>query len=82
MESELDLTPNQQGDIPTRIQRAKAFLHENPNEQAVTAACYWERGSIGSQSLVIMILGLRPSIYALICPICCLNECSVTPIST
>jgi len=38
MESELDLTLNQQDDILTRIQRAKAFLHENPNEQAVTAA--------------------------------------------
>ena len=39
MESELDLTtPNQLDDIPTRIRRAKAFLHENPDEQPVTAA--------------------------------------------
>ena len=38
LDLELDLTPNQLDDIPTRIQRAKAFLHENPDEQAVTAA--------------------------------------------
>ena len=36
---ELNLTtPNQLDDIPTRIQRAKAFLHENPDEQPITAA--------------------------------------------
>jgi len=36
---ELNLTtPNQLEDIPTRIRRAKAFLHKNPDEQAVTAA--------------------------------------------
>ena len=35
---ELDLTPNQQDDILTRIRRAKAFLHKNPDKQAVTAA--------------------------------------------
>jgi hypothetical protein len=38
MDPELDLTLNQLDDIPTRIRRAKAFLHENPDEQAVTAA--------------------------------------------
>jgi hypothetical protein len=39
MESELNLTtPNQLDDIPTRIRRAKAFLHENPDEQPITAA--------------------------------------------
>lgn len=38
LDPELDLTPNQQDDIPTRIRRAKAFLHENPDEQAVTDA--------------------------------------------
>jgi hypothetical protein len=31
-------TPNQQDDIPTRIQHAKAFLQENPDEQPITAA--------------------------------------------
>ena len=34
----LDLTPNQQDDVPTRIQHAKAFLQENPDEQPITAA--------------------------------------------
>jgi hypothetical protein len=38
MDLELDLTLNQLDDILTHIRRAKAFLHENPNEQAVTAA--------------------------------------------
>jgi hypothetical protein len=35
---DLDLTPNQQDDVPTRIQHAKAFLQENPDEQPMTAA--------------------------------------------
>jgi hypothetical protein len=40
---ELNLTtPNQLEDIPTRIRRAKAFLHENPDEQAVTAVRIYE----------------------------------------
>jgi hypothetical protein len=35
---ELNLTTlNQLDNIPTRIQRAKAFLHKNPNEQPITA---------------------------------------------
>ena len=34
----LHVTPNQQDDIPTRIQHAKAFLQQNPNEQSITAA--------------------------------------------
>jgi hypothetical protein len=39
MESKLDpTTSNQLDDIPTRIRRAKAFLQENPDELAVTAA--------------------------------------------
>jgi hypothetical protein len=39
MESELNYTtPNQLDDILTRIRRAKAFLHKNPNKQPVTAA--------------------------------------------
>jgi hypothetical protein len=39
LNSELNLTtPNQLDDIPTCIRRAKAFLHENPDEQAITAA--------------------------------------------
>jgi hypothetical protein len=43
MESELNpklnyTTPNQLDDILTRIQYAKAFLHENPDKQAITAA--------------------------------------------
>jgi hypothetical protein len=47
MESKLNpklnlTTPNQLEDILTRIQRARAFLHENPNEQAVTAACIYK----------------------------------------
>jgi hypothetical protein len=33
-----NLTPNQQADLLTRIQHAKQFLKENPDEQAVTAA--------------------------------------------
>jgi hypothetical protein len=43
MESELNpepnlTTPNQLDDIPTRIRHAKAFLYENHDEQAITAA--------------------------------------------
>ena len=39
MDSRLDsLTPNQLDDVPTRIQRAKAFLQENPDELPITAA--------------------------------------------
>jgi hypothetical protein len=30
------LTPNQQDDILMRIQHAKTFLQENPNEQPIT----------------------------------------------
>ena len=38
MESELNLTtPNQLDDIPMHIRHTKAFLHENPQEQAITA---------------------------------------------
>jgi hypothetical protein len=33
-----NLTPNQQADLPTRIQLTKQFLKENPDEQSVTAA--------------------------------------------
>jgi hypothetical protein len=33
-----NLTPNQINDIPTRVQHAKQFLKENPNERAITAA--------------------------------------------
>jgi len=37
MGSELDLTTfNQLDDIQTRIRRAKAVLHENPDELAIT----------------------------------------------
>jgi hypothetical protein len=35
---DLDLTPNQRDEIPTRMLHAKAFLQENPNEQPITAA--------------------------------------------
>jgi hypothetical protein len=38
---DLDLTLNQQEDVPTRIQHAKAFLQENPDEQLITAACIY-----------------------------------------
>ena len=39
MESKLNLTtPNQLEDILTRIQRAKAFLHKNPDKLAITTA--------------------------------------------
>jgi hypothetical protein len=33
-----NLAPNQQTDLPTRLQQAKQFLKENPDEQSVTAA--------------------------------------------
>jgi hypothetical protein len=33
-----NLTPNQQADLPTRIQHAKQFLKDNPDELPVTAA--------------------------------------------
>ena len=35
---DLNLTPNQRDDVPIRIQHAKAFLQENPDEQPITAA--------------------------------------------
>src|SRR5438045_4076701 len=33
-----DITSNQQADLATRIQHAKQFLKENPDEQAMAAA--------------------------------------------
>jgi hypothetical protein len=33
-----NVTPNQQANLPMRLQHAKAFLQENPDEQPITAA--------------------------------------------
>jgi hypothetical protein len=42
MDSRLDnLTLNQLDDVLTRIQHAKAFLQENPDELLITAACIY-----------------------------------------
>ena len=38
MQSKQDLTPNQLDDIPIRIQHAKQFLEENPDERPIIAA--------------------------------------------
>jgi hypothetical protein len=49
---DLDLTLNQQDDVPTHIQHAKAFLQENPNEQLITAACIYDLTPLTLYSLI------------------------------